>query len=167
MRSGISFGIGNLVAASYLTLANMSCVKCVEADEAPGQPKFSSLVADVRHGIKDEKYRADATLKVTNDSSNPTGRIYITYSLCFDVPDGERVRKMCVDGGGDSITKLDSGKNWEKVAALKYRGATEINFGRMSVPLRGLDPHIALEVVVAGEPVYHRVHQLGAIGDYK
>lgn len=167
MRPASLLGIGALAAASYFAFANWSCIDCAKADEVSNKSGLSSAVADAHHGFKEGKYTANANLKVSNEGPDLTGKIMINYSLCFDVPEEEGVRKMCVDGGGDSINKLDSGKSWEKTVALKYRGGTEVFIGGKSVSLRTVDPHIALEVIVADESIYSRNHQLGPIGDYK
>lgn len=167
MRPASMLGIGALAAASYFAFANLCDLNCAKADEVQKPSGLSSSISNVHHGIKDGKYHANATVRVSNDGPDLTGKIMINYSLCFDVPEEKGVRKMCVDGDGDSINKLDSGKNWEKVVALKYRGGTEVFIEGKSISLRTVDPHIALEVIVANQSIYSQNHQLGHIGDYK
>ncbi len=177
-RTVVSYIAMIMLAGQFgMTLARADPKNDQVKEEVPTQQaQFSSEIQKIKAGIReDEKYHVDALLhwKYEGKETIP-GPITWTYSICFGSPAKDDAEWACY-GGGLGKTRLEKVVTGSEVSeeiskillsrSVMIKDKVSLKGGR-SVPMRGYQPHISIDIDANGATVYKIAHLLAPITDY-
>lgn len=125
------------------------------APPAFAAPRFSSSAELHGYGIKDGKYQVEATLTLKNEGAAFPTEFSWLYSLCFGPTEqlkdtDPHIQPGCYDGGQIEAPSFGAGQQSSKRIKLVKRGSasleTALAGGKVMTPIRGLKPHISIQV---------------------